>query len=160
MGIKTLKINSPVTIKETGEKATVADISGSVYYLEGCNQPYRSGDLLIGKTKPRLKVNTSINQMSYLTRALTKIYSAYSKIWLQHNRMCRAQMEGCNAYSTEIHHMAGRDGFWLIVSKYFFPICRRCHRKITKDSKSAIKMEYLFQDTQNLNMSSIIWRRN
>ena len=140
MGIKTLKITSQVTIKETGEKATVADISGNVYYLEGRKEQYRIGDLLIEKKKTQLKnkANTSISQMSDLTRALNKIYIPYSRLWLQHNRMCRAQLDGCNAFATECHHMYLREGFWLIVSKYFFPICRRCHRKITKNSKNAI----------------------
>ncbi len=83
------------------------------------------------KSTPKEKEDT-------LTKKLQPIYRILRNDWLPHNRMCLAKLEGCREYATEIHHMATRRGWWLIVMKFWLPICRGCHRKITKNSRDAI----------------------
>jgi hypothetical protein len=74
-----------------------------------------------------------------LTKKLQPVYQRLRIDFLQHNRVCRARFEGCSHYASDVHHMVGRSGWWLIVMKYFFPVCRSCHKIATKNSKMAIE---------------------
>ncbi len=128
-----------VLVRENNHKGVISEILNGKYRLDKSKLFYSAGDLIAEKQKTGFKRASKINQVSDLTKKLREIYRTYRPQWLQHNKVCRAQYEGCTHQATQIHHMAGRDGFWLIMSKYFFPICGRCHRKATKDSKDAIE---------------------
>lgn len=77
-----------------------------------------------------------------LTQLLQPVYKILRLDFLQHNRLCLAKLPGCKYYATQIHHMNGRAGWWLVVMKFFFPICGPCHRIINRDSDMAIKNGY------------------
>lgn len=79
---------------------------------------------------------------STLTKKLQPVYRILRIDFLQHNKVCRARFDGCTHYASEIHHMAGRRGWWLVVMKYFFPICRRCHKIATKNSTLAKELGF------------------
>lgn len=84
------------------------------------------------------KKKTSIKKISSLRQKLITIYSTIRPQYLQHNKRCRAKLEGCKGTASEIHHMVGRSGFWLISSAWFLPICRNCHKIVTQKSREAI----------------------
>jgi hypothetical protein len=90
------------------------------------------------KEKTITKKSTQPNSESALTKLLKPIYSQLRIDYLQHNRLCLAKLPGCKEHACEIHHRYLRTGWWLIVMDLFFPICRNCHRFITKNSRWAI----------------------
>lgn len=48
----------------------------------------------------------------------------------------------CSRKSSEIHHMAGREGDKLTDVNHFLAVCRLCHERITIDSAWAISQGY------------------
>lgn len=138
MGIQTLKTGTLVIIKDNNQKGVISKIENSKYQLAGSKLFYSSSDLVAEKTKPEPKKKTPIKTRSEKKTTLDKIYQEIRSQWMQHNKLCRARFAGCTFQATEIHHMAGRRGFWLIISKWFFPICKKCHRHATKNSAEAI----------------------
>ncbi len=65
----------------------------------------------------------------------------YSKLRVEYleGKVC----EVCyNIAATEVHHKMGRSGELLNEVKYWLPICRKCHEKVTIDSKWAIENGY------------------
>ena len=139
MGLKTLKIGDSCTIKDTGKQALIVDIAEGKYSLKGHHKTYRSTDIEGIKTAPAIKRNLRINKVSASQSVLNQIYAVLRREWMPHNKTCVAQFPGCTHKATEIHHMYKREGWWLIVSRYFLPICRSCHRHATKNSKEAIQ---------------------
>lgn len=148
MATKTIKIGDTVLVKNTAIKGIVCDIKYGSYKVSG--QYYKASNLIAEKTKAKLKAKSKINKFSELTTKLLNIYRAYSRQWLQHNKVCLAKYEGCTGQATEIHHMAGRQGYWLLMSKYFLPICRRCHRRATPKSREAIECGVSVSRNRNL----------
>ncbi len=139
MATRTIKTGDSVIIKGSDKKAVVKNIDRATgYQLEGSKLFYQASDLIAEKQKPEPKKRQPINQVSPQQKTLNAIYSIVSKDFLRHNRLCRARFAGCTHHATEVHHMYKRTGFWLIIMKFFFPICRRCHRYATKHSKEAI----------------------
>lgn len=148
MGTTTLKTGTSVTIKDLSQKSIIEEIRDGRYRL--CNKLwYTSGDLIADKTKPPAKQKKRIPQRSEKKTKLDEIYAIIRPQWMRHNRRCRARFAGCTDLATEIHHMNGRDGFWLIISKWFLPICRNCHRFATKNSAEAIAAGLTVPDFSN-----------
>lgn len=73
-----------------------------------------------------------------LTKKLQPVYRRLLADWIPHNRRCVANLEGCKTTATECHHQYKRTAWWLIVMELWLPICRNCHRKVTKYSSNAI----------------------
>lgn len=140
MGNNTLKIGDSALIKESQTQATIINIEHGIYFLSGSKKQYRSSDLAAVKKPYSIRRRpTKINHTSENTAVLKKIYSILRAAWLPHNKRCLAKFPCCTGDATEIHHMYKRTGFWLIMSKYFLPICRKCHKHATKNSKEAIE---------------------
>lgn len=74
----------------------------------------------IYKIKPRTKKGAKED----------RVYSELAKMFKKENPFCKAQLPGCTIYTTDVHHKKGR-GIWLLIVKYFFPVCHNCHCKIT-----------------------------
>jgi hypothetical protein len=90
------------------------------------------------KTKKTVDSQHQDDPDETLTKRLQPVYRILRADFLQHNRLCLARLSGCTYYATQVHHMYKRTGWWLIVMKFFYPICSRCHRAATKDSRNAI----------------------
>lgn len=91
------------------------------------------------RTKTISKKKTGTKEIERtLTKKLTPVYHRLLNDWLPHNRRCFANLEGCTIIATECHHRFKRTGWWLIVMELWGPVCCRCHRKATKNSKDAI----------------------
>lgn len=148
MGLKTLKLQSSVTVKDTGQKSVIEEIHNMRYRLND-NIWYGSRDLVAEKTKPPAKQKKRIPMRSEKKGKLDDIYAIIRPQWLRHNKKCRARFAGCREDATEIHHMNGRRGFWLIISKWFLPICRSCHKFATKNSAEAIAARVTVPDNSN-----------
>lgn len=138
MATRTLKIGSKITIKDTGAKGVIEFIEDGGYVLKGCPVVYWSWQIIADKTAPEKKKNQRINQVSPIQKKLNAIYSILSREWMPHNKTCVARFPGCAIKSQEIHHMHSRAGFYLIMTKFFMPICRPCHRYATRHSKEAV----------------------
>lgn len=139
MGTRTLKIGTSVTVKETGTKGKVCDIQSGKYLLNE-NDRYFAHELVAEKITPsKPGKRAPINTKSDLTKKLQPVYNILRVDFLQHNRVCRIRHAGCTHHATEVHHMAGRAGWWLIVMKFFLATCRNCHRWATKNSKEAFE---------------------
>lgn len=149
MGIKTLKTGTSVIVKDNNQKGVISEIQDGKYRLGVSKLWYSSRELVAEKKIYNLKKITTIKKNSEKTSTLKTIYAILGPLWLRHNKMCRARFAGCTVKATEIHHMNGRRGFWLIISKWFFPICRRCHRYATKNSAEAIKAGVTIPDHIN-----------
>lgn len=150
MGLKTLKIGDTVTVKDNNQTGVISSIERGAYQLKGSKLFYSSRDLEAEKKKIGFKQKkTPINKASDKTGKLQEIYRFLRDRWLPHNKLCRARFASCTVKATECHHMNGRKGYWLIISKYFLPICRNCHRKATKDSAMAIKAGISLPDHAN-----------
>lgn len=156
MGSRTIKIGSSVTIKDTGSTVTVSDIVNGKYTVSGDKKRYDARELVIIKSKSVIKNRTAIKTESDLEKKLKPIYNIIRPFYLAHNKTCIAGFPCCTKQAIEIHHRYKRTGFWKIITNYFLPICRPCHRYATKNSKEAIEkgvsisrhtqLPYLFTD--------------
>lgn len=70
------------------------------------------------------------------------VYSEKRKEFLSNHSFCMAKLNGCTGFSTEVHHMIGRDGDNYLDESTWFPICRSCHNWITEHSKEAIELGF------------------
>lgn len=102
-------------------------------------QQLRAKSLKKYQAKQRIKTTTKINKVSTHQKPLNAIYSILRPLYMQHNKTCIARYPGCTIRATEIHHRYKRSGFWLIMTNFYLPICRVCHRRATRNSKEAIE---------------------
>jgi hypothetical protein len=96
------------------------------------------------------QVNTPperINPETELTHTLREILSILVAELLPRQNVCqgRGKIAGCTGKPTEVHHGKGRDGFRIILSKYFKYLCRNCHDFCTENSTEAIDMELSYR---------------
>ncbi len=138
MGSHTLKIGSKVSVKNTSIKGEITNIENGQIKIGRSKTFYLPSQVIGDKVTPEKKQRARISPVSPQQKTLNAIYSIIRPRFLSHNKLCRARFAGCTHKSTEIHHMYSRTGFWLIIMKYMFPICRSCHRYATKHSKEAI----------------------
>jgi hypothetical protein len=71
----------------------------------------------------------TIPKVSKKQKEALKKYSGLRVEFLRERRLCEAKLPGCARRSTDVHHLAGRGKFLLIVSTWM-AICRPCHRTI------------------------------
>jgi len=57
----------------------------------------------------------------------------------EENKYCKAQLECFADEATDVHHMEGR-GSHLLDTSTWLPVCRKCHQRITDNSKEAIQL--------------------
>lgn len=149
----TLKIGDRVVVKDTQQKGIIENIVEGKYKLKGKKKPYWPGNLIADK-----KEKKAIEKFSTIRQKLNAIYSIISREYLLTNKRCRARFAGCTEKATQVHHMQKRTGFFLIMSKLFFPICDHCHKHATQHSKEAVergisisrhtKVEYNFTERE------------
>lgn len=82
----------------------------------------------------------TISQVSTQRDKLNKIYTILCKELKPQHTKCETNLPGCTHKATEIHHMKGRRGLLLILSKYFAYHCPNCHRWVTDHSKEAVEI--------------------
>lgn len=80
-------------------------------------------------TRKKALARVSKSQKERLTK-----YIERSREWIKGKR-CAV----CNGKATECHHMQGREGSLLMDETKWLPVCRKCHTRITIDSKWAIE---------------------
>lgn len=139
----TLKIGTKAQIKGKGKaEHLIYEISNGLYWLENTEYPYAANELIPVKEKPVVKKKFKINTHSPLRKILSSIYSIihFEYLALPENKICRAQLNGCSHKATQIHHTFLRTGYYLIMSKRFFPICSNCHDFVNEDSDEAIRL--------------------
>jgi len=125
-----------VSVKNTDKKGVITRIENGKYSIGTSKVFYVPAELIAEKTAPKKK---TINQASPDRQKLNAIYSLLSREYMQHNKTCIAGFEGCKGKANEIHHRYKRSGYYLIMTNYFAPVCRSCHRYATTHSKKAIE---------------------
>ncbi len=153
MGTKVLKIGSSVTVKETGKKSTISNIENGCYKIALGKKTYQAGDLIAEKVAPEKKPRQRIKPVSTNLAKLKPIYKILSEEFLRNQKRCRARFAGCTEVATQCHHRYKRSGFWLIVSRLFFPICDNCHKFATEHSKEAITAGISISRNSNIEYS-------
>ncbi len=81
-----------------------------------------------------------INPISDTLQLLNKIYAILCAELKPLHTICEGNLSGCTHVATEIHHMKGRRGILLIMSKFFKYLCRNCHDFCTEHSAQAQEM--------------------
>jgi hypothetical protein len=186
MGFKTIKIGDSCIIKDTGDTGIVEDIVSGKYKITGIDSPLFAHEIKTIAKKPDpkpptpikkrskidsapllLKQNVSkgINKVSDKQKKYNSIYTIVAPKFKINNPECLARLPGCTVLTEEIHHTYKRTGIWLIMSEYFLPVCRCCHRTITDDSAMAIEtglsisrmveLPHIFTDEEQLLMDKI-----
>jgi len=150
MATQTLKTGTLVTVKDTNLTDTITSIYKGQYFLKEARSFYSASDLVAEKTVKEKKLRQPIKQTSEKTGKLKAIYAIIAPQWKRHNKLCRMRFAGCTHHSTQIHHMNGRRGFWLIISKWFLPCCANCHRYATHHSAEAIAAAVTCPPTMNI----------
>jgi hypothetical protein len=94
-------------------------------------------------TKSVVKKVTKIKKVS--TRR-TKQQSEYTQVrhdFLYKNEFCKARLPICTMWATEVHHMKGRIEELLTDTRYFLPVCRKCHDAIHEmDIEEAVELGF------------------
>jgi hypothetical protein len=186
MGFKTIKIGDPCTIKSSGELGNVEDIIKGKYKVSGSEDLLFAHEILTIPKKPepkppnpikksikvdsapillKQKVSKSINKVSDKQKKYNSIYTIVAPKFKIKNPECLARLPGCTVLTEEIHHTYKRTGIWLIMSEYFLPVCRCCHRAITDNSAMAmetglsisrmVELPHIFTDEEQLLMDKI-----
>lgn len=89
----------------------------------------------------KLKVNAPIRPVS---KKLQKNLGEYDKkriAFLALHPQCQAQLPGCMAHSTEVHHKAGR-GENLNKISTWLAVCRYCHHWIEEHPQAAKELGF------------------
>lgn len=83
-----------------------------------------------------------INPETELTHILRQILAILVGELLPRQNTCQGHglIPGCTGKPTEVHHGKGRDGFRIILSKYFKYLCHNCHDFCTENSAEAIEI--------------------
>jgi hypothetical protein len=159
MGFMTLKTGSKCIIKSQGLEAEVKFIESGKYRLVGHSRVFTAAELKTIATRPKAKPKKPINKCSNKTLTNYKQFSKrnsvkkisdkqlhlndFYKVILKNSQakhsLCKVNLPGCTKVATQNHHMYKRTGYWLIVSKYFLPVCHNCHQFITEHSDFAVK---------------------
>lgn len=79
-------------------------------------------------------ITTPIKKVGDKLKKDLDAYAEAKRVYLQKNPRCAVYP---SQRATEVHHMAGRTGKMLMNQKYWMPVCRTAHVKITNDSKWA-----------------------
>ena len=89
------------------------------------------------RIKAEGKKKTAINNSNSTRSQLLVIYKIQIAILKPKHPVC----DRCKKNkASDVHHMKGKQGFLLIMSKFFKYLCRDCHRWATDYSKEAIEM--------------------
>lgn len=94
----------------------------------------RSMDRYIAKRKAKTGEVKRINPVSAQRTQLNIVYGILSRELKPQHLICQCCKKNP---ASEIHHMAGRRGILLIISRHFKFICRECHHFITDHSDEA-----------------------
>lgn len=139
----TLKIGSKAQIKGSTRISTISTIDNHVYTLDGIHGNFLSSQLTAVREPKVTKKKPKINSHSPLRKILSAIYNIIHFEYLAkpENKVCRAQLSGCSHLATQVHHKYKRDGYYLIMSGMFLPICSSCHGYVNTDSDEAIRLE-------------------
>lgn len=117
--------------------------------VDGCGRPVENRDtgLCASHGKAMRKViTTPIKKVGDKLKKDLGAYAEARRVFLQKNPRCAVYP---TQRATEIHHMAGRTGKLLMDQKYWLPVCRSAHVKITTDSKWAIEKGYSLPRTKD-----------
>jgi hypothetical protein len=69
-------------------------------------------------------------------------YKILREAFLMLNRFCEAKLSGCQYWSQDVHHKAGRGRNYL-APQTWMPVCRHCHRFIHDNGQEARKLGLL-----------------
>ena len=61
-------------------------------------------------------------------------YRVAAKVFLAGHRECAR----CHRRASQVHHMAGRDGYRLLYRPWWLPVCAWCHHWITEHPAEAV----------------------
>ena len=78
-------------------------------------------------TKVPTKTTTKLKKVSKKRGKQNSAYTQVREEFLYKNEFCKARLPICTMWATEVHHMKGRMEELLIDSRYFLPVCRKCH---------------------------------
>ena len=79
--------------------------------------------LKMNPVKKTTKIKKASNRRSKQNSAYTQVREQF----LYKNEFCKARLPICTMWATEVHHMKGRMEDLLTDSRYFLPVCRKCH---------------------------------
>lgn len=83
---------------------------------------------------------TRIKQVSRKQRARLAEYGPRAAQFKRDNPTCNI----CSTDKTsDVHHVRGRTGEWLMDERFWLPVCRRCHSWIHENPGDARKKGYL-----------------
>ena len=92
------------------------------------------------KKTPLKRSTTPINKVSDKRAKQLAEYEKLRLIFLNSHTTCELKVDNeCTVESTEVHHAEGKENELLLKVSSFRAACRRCHDKVTEDSKSAIE---------------------
>jgi hypothetical protein len=83
-----------------------------------------------------------INKKSKKMQVIDQAYTKLRKKFMEANPMCQASLPCCNNSSTDLHHMAGRGEYHLVVNTWL-SVCRECHDWIHTHPKEARELNLL-----------------
>lgn len=81
-----------------------------------------------------------MNRQSPIRQIQLSIYRKIRRIFLLDYNQCKAQLSCCRKYATEVHHKQGREGWILLIVRWWLPVCKPCHDHITEHSEEAIEL--------------------
>lgn len=104
--------------------------------VPGCGKRTEGTTGLCGSHNKALRkiITTPIKKVGDKLKKDLDAYTEAKRVYLQKNPRCAVYP---SQRATDVHHMAGRTGKMLMEQKYWLPVCRTAHVKITNDSKWA-----------------------
>lgn len=143
-----VKIGDSVQLNDGTGVGTIVNVTNGKYEvdIDGQTIMVTSSEFKKFNQKPKpekkrseIKRIAPCKKVSENKNVLNKIYAKVREKYMKEHTKCEAHLEGCTKVATEVHHMNGRMGIWLVISEYFLPVCRNCHMQITENSAMAIE---------------------
>lgn len=97
----------------------------------------RDKALCVNHYQNRLRANSNpIEKKSDKRIDEDKIYYAVRAVFLNDNKLCVANLVGCQRRATEVHHTKGHGIYYLDVETWI-PLCENCHRWLESHPNAA-----------------------
>jgi len=82
-----------------------------------------------------------VNSVSTKLAEALELYRAIRLLFLAKFPRCKAGLNRCTYWATQIHHTKGR-GLYLLVLETWIGVCHNCHERIEADPKRAKELGY------------------
>lgn len=119
-------------------------------YCKPCWLRKSTLSLGVDKSGPSRIYSAPIARRSKKRAAQEREYTTVRREFIILHPLCKAKIPGlCTKGTTDVHHMKGKIELLLLDTRYFLPVCRKCHDWIEDNPTKAKELGYSLNRLSN-----------